>query len=42
MKGRLLVITAAALAALAALKKQQDAQAERDLWAEATDTVDDS
>ena len=35
---RLLVLAAAAVG-LAALKKMQDAQAERDLWAEATDDV---
>ncbi|MGD8199417.1 DLW-39 family protein [Ornithinimicrobium sp. W1679] len=35
---RLLVLAAAAFG-LAALKKMQDAQAERDLWAEATDEV---
>ena len=35
---RLLVLAAAAFG-LAALKKLQDTQAERDLWAEATDEV---
>jgi len=34
-----LLILAAAAAGLAALKKMQDQQAERDLWAEATDDV---
>lgn len=36
---RLLVIAAAAAGALALAKKSQDAKAERDLWAEATDEV---
>ena len=34
-----LIALAAAAAGLAALKKLQDQQAERDLWAEATDDV---
>ena len=34
-----LIVLAAAAAGLAALKKLQDQQAERDLWAEATDDV---
>lgn len=34
-----LIVLAAAAAGLAALKKFQDQQAERDLWAEATDDV---
>ncbi|MGI8946540.1 MAG: DLW-39 family protein [Ornithinimicrobium sp.] len=38
---RLLVIAAAAAAGgLALVKKSRDAKAERDLWAEATDTVE--
>lgn len=32
-------LLAAAAAGLAVLKKMQDSQAERDLWAEATDDV---
>ena len=34
------LIVALAAAGLAALKKMQDQQAERELWAEATDPVD--
>ena len=33
------LVLAAAAAGLAALKKMQDQQAERELWAEATDDV---
>ena len=35
-----LLMLAAAAAGMAVLKKMQDTQAERDLWAEATDEVD--
>jgi hypothetical protein len=36
---RLLLVAVAALGAVALAKKLQDQQAERDLWAEATDDV---
>ncbi|MBW8173009.1 DLW-39 family protein [Ornithinimicrobium sp. Arc0846-15] len=36
---RLLIVAAAAAGALFVAKKNKDAQAERDLWAEATDSV---
>ena len=36
---RRFLLLAAAAVGLAALKKMQDTQAERDLWAEATDDV---
>ncbi|GAA1149193.1 DLW-39 family protein [Ornithinicoccus hortensis] len=36
---RLLLVAVAALGAAALVKKLQDQQAERDLWAEATDDV---
>ncbi|USQ80099.1 DLW-39 family protein [Ornithinimicrobium faecis] len=38
---RLLAMVAVAAGALAVAKKMQDQQAERDLWAEATDGVTD-
>ncbi|MGB7450245.1 MAG: DLW-39 family protein [Ornithinimicrobium sp.] len=36
---RILVMVAAAVGGLAVLKKSRDQQAERELWAEATDDV---
>ena len=36
---RILVMLAAAVGGLAVLKKNRDQQAERELWAEATDDV---
>ncbi len=39
---KLLIVLAAAVGAAAVTKRLQDQQAERDLWAEATDDTDDT